>query len=195
MTTVAPANATNWPKPAPPELLEESGVRLHIGGTVRKEGWVVLNARPGDHVDLVADLRDISSIASGSFDLVYASHVIEHLSYMHDLPRALAELARVLRPSGRLCVSVPDLPTLCRLYADPNVTPQERFHLMRVIFGGQTHAFDFHYVGFDSAYLTELCLAAGFSAVYETYGFDFFDDTSKLTVLDVPISLNMVAVR
>ncbi len=155
----------------------------------------MLNARPGEHVDLVADLRDLSGLASESFDLVYASHVLEHLGYVHDLPRALAELARVVRPGGRICVSVPDLPTLCRLYAEADLTRQDRFHLMRVMFGGQTHAFDFHYVGFNREYLTELFLAAGFSAVYETHGFDFFDDTSKLTVLDVPISLNMVAVR
>jgi predicted SAM-dependent methyltransferase len=168
---------------------------LHIGGSVRKDGWVVLNARPGEHVDLVADLRDLSSVASGSFDLVYASHVLEHLGYVRDLPHALTELARVLRPRGRLCVSVPDLPTLCRLYADPDATPQERFHLMRVMFGGQTHAYDFHYVGFDREYLTGLFVSAGFSAVYETLGFDFFDDTSQLTVRDVPISLNLIAVR
>jgi predicted SAM-dependent methyltransferase len=179
----------------PPGLLDESGDCLHIGGTVRKRGWKVFNALPGDHVDIVGDLRDLSGLADATFDLVYASHVFEHLGYQTDLPKALSEVARLLRPGGRLCVSVPDLPTLCRLYLEPSLGAAERFAIMRMMFGGQIHPFDFHYVGLSDDYLAALCFSAGFTQVYKVPWFDFFDDTSKLAVFDVPISLNMVAVR
>lgn len=48
----------------------------------------------------------------GSFDKVIASEVLEHI---HDDESALAELARVLRPGGRLAVTIPSwLPeTVC----------------------------------------------------------------------------------
>jgi SAM-dependent methyltransferase len=40
----------------------------------------------------------------GAFDVVICSEVLEHLP---DYPRAVAEIRRVLKPGGRLCVSVP----------------------------------------------------------------------------------------
>jgi SAM-dependent methyltransferase len=46
--------------------------------------------------------------ADGSFDRVLCLDVLEHLGYA-DQPRALAELRRVLAPSGELLVSVPNL--------------------------------------------------------------------------------------
>lgn len=51
----------------------------------------------------VADVYHLP-FAVGSFDAVVLSEVAEHLE---DLPQALAELARLLRPGGRLLVSVP----------------------------------------------------------------------------------------
>ena len=195
MTSRAPVGTRTPLDSLPPALLVDEGDRLHIGGTVRKEGWTVLNALPGDHVDIVGDLRDLSALNDASFDLVYASHVFEHLGYQTELPEALREVARILRPGGRLCISVPDLPTLCRLYVEPSLGASERFHIMRMMFGGQMNAFDFHYVGISDEHLAALCFSAGFSHMYRVPWFEFFDDTSRLTFFDVPISLNMVAVR
>jgi predicted SAM-dependent methyltransferase len=180
----------------PPGLLDESGDRrLHVGGTVRKEGWTVLNALDGDHVDVVGDLRDLSMFESGSFDVVYGSHIFEHLGYANDLPRAVREVARILREGGRFFVSVPDLPTLCRLYLDPRFDAQGRFAVMRMMFGGQVNPFDFHYVGLSDEHLAALCFGAGFSEVYRVPSFGFFEDTSDFEFAGVPVSLNMVARR
>ena len=46
--------------------------------------------------------------ADAAFDRALCLDVLEHLSF-EDQPRALAELHRVLRPSGELLVSVPNL--------------------------------------------------------------------------------------
>jgi SAM-dependent methyltransferase len=43
--------------------------------------------------------------AGGSFDLVICHHSLEHF---HDFPGTIGEIRRVLRPEGRLFVSVPD---------------------------------------------------------------------------------------
>jgi GT2 family glycosyltransferase/SAM-dependent methyltransferase/glycosyltransferase involved in cell wall biosynthesis len=52
-----------------------------------------------------ADIRDLSELADGSFDLVTCFEALEHLTE-HD--RLLAEVLRVLSPEGALLVSTPD---------------------------------------------------------------------------------------
>ena len=56
---------------------------LHIGGSIRKEGWVNLDIQPGLHVDYVGNCVSLGQFAGASFERVYASHVLEHLGYMH----------------------------------------------------------------------------------------------------------------
>lgn len=54
------------------------------------------------HSDI--DMTDLSIFDSDSFDAVWCAHVLEHVL---DTGCALAEVRRVLRPDGRLMVSVP----------------------------------------------------------------------------------------
>lgn len=180
----------------PPGLLEERGeARLHLGGKTRRAGWKNLNAQPSEDVDFVGDIRDLSRFSDASQDMVYASHVLEHLGYQKDLPQVLGEIVRILKPGGRLFVSVPDLAVLTRLFADPGASNKLRIAVMRMMFGGQLDPYDFHYVGLWDEYLAFLLFKAGYSAAYRVAGFGLFDDTSELTFDDVAISLNMVAVK
>ncbi len=52
--------------------------------------------------------------ADRAFDAVISNHSLEHF---HDLAGSLAEIGRVLKPTGALYIAVPDASTLCdRLY-------------------------------------------------------------------------------
>ncbi|WP_157269898.1 class I SAM-dependent methyltransferase [Azohydromonas aeria] len=67
--------------------------------------------------DLVGTMTDMSAVATASVDAVYSSHNIEHL-YPHEVPLALAEFRRVLRPGGFVVVTCPDLQSVCALVAE-----------------------------------------------------------------------------
>jgi predicted SAM-dependent methyltransferase len=170
--------------------------RLHIGGQVRTPGWEVLDANPGPYVDHVSAASDLHGFGDNSFDQIYASHVVEHFDYQNQLIETLKEWYRVLTPTGMLCVSVPDLDVLARLFVDRALlSVQDRFLVMRMIFGGHIDKYDYHLVGLNEEFLTGYLQAAGFTGLRRVKDFGLFRDTSSMTLKEVPISLNMVAVK
>lgn len=168
--------------------------RLHIGGQVRAEGWEVLNANPGPCVDHVCNANDLSQFADNTFDELYSSHVVEHLDYNGELQATLKEWHRVLVPGGRMYVSVPDMDVLCRLFLErKQLTGNERFMVMRMMFGGHIDRYDYHVVGLNDEFLASFLHGAGFVNIRRVQGFGLFADTSASVFKGVPISLNVYA--
>lgn len=172
-------------------------IQLHIGGQKPHPDWKILDIEDRPEVDFVGDAADLSQFADNSIAAIYASHVLEHFYYGlgNELIRTLTEWHRVLQPGGKLYLSVPDLKTLCWLYLNPNLMPMERFHLMRIMFGGQTNQFDVHKVGFDVDTLAMYLAEVGFQDYEPVSEFGFFEDCSNIRILDTLISLNVIATK
>lgn len=177
------------------ENLRNPPLRLHIGGEQKKLGWKILNIQPGADVDFVGDCTELGQFADASVDALYASHVLEHVGYQTALPRTLAEFHRVLKPGGMAMIGVPDFEILCRLFLDPRATTQDRFYVMRMTFGGQTDAHDFHCVGLSHEFLSRYLFKAGFSRVERVTDFGLFSDSSTNEYLGEKVSLNVVAYK
>jgi predicted SAM-dependent methyltransferase len=189
-TSESPPVQTNSLSPAVPPL---DGIKLHIGGWEKREGWTILDALPGPIVDHVGNCTDLSFLPDASCSEVYASHVFEHLGYNGELQKALQGVHRVLKPGGRLRVSVPDLETLCKVFLHPSLDGPARFHVMRMMFGGRTTDYDVHYVGLTFEFLGEFLHHAGFRDIKRVPEFGLFQDTSSLRFASVLISLNVEA--
>jgi predicted SAM-dependent methyltransferase len=168
-------------------------IRLHIGGQIAHADWKILDVRPGPHVDFVGHCTNLSAFDDDSVLEIYASHVIEHLGYAQELPVALGEFLRVLEPGGMLRAGVHDLNALCALFLDPALNFEERFHVMRMMFGGQINRADFHYVGLNEEFLRKYLQDAGFVDIARIGNFELFDDASTLVFKTRPISLNLSA--
>ncbi len=168
--------------------------RLHIGGQVKSEGWEVLNANPAAYVDHVCNANNLAQFADNTFTEIYASHIVEHLDYMGELVKTLKEWNRVLEPGGKVLISVPDLDVLAELILSKNkLNVGERFHVMRMIFGGHIDQYDYHVVGLNREFLTQYLNAAGYVNVKKVKEFGLFNDTSSMVFKGVAISLNMIA--
>jgi predicted SAM-dependent methyltransferase len=170
--------------------------KLHIGGQVKAAGWEILDANPGPIVDHVANARDLSVFPDRTFERIYASHVVEHFDYNGELVATLTEWHRVLVPAGILYVSVPDLDTLSRLFLDrQSLSIEDRFLVMRMIFGGHIDKYDYHLVGLNEEFLGHFLRLAGFPHVDRVERFGMFNDTSNTQLRGVPISLNVIATK
>ena len=177
------------------ESMGLDGIKLHIGGREKRDGWAILDATPGPGVDYVGNCTDLSFLPAASCVEVYASHVLEHLGYDRELPNTLAGIHRVLKPGGRLCVSVPDLEILCRLFLEPSLNGDGRFRIMQLMFGERKNAYDVNCAGFNFEFLHAFLHETGFRDIRRVTEFGLFDDASTLVFANVPISLNVEARR
>lgn len=91
---------------------------LEIGpGLKRLEGFETINVISGLEVDYVLNASNPLPFEVGSFDLIYASHVLEHIPW-HQIRGAVADWVRILKPGGTIEIWVPDGYKLCRLFCD-----------------------------------------------------------------------------
>jgi predicted SAM-dependent methyltransferase len=144
----------------------------------------------------VGDALDLSRFADDTFTELYASHVLEHFDYRAELIGALAEWRRVLRPGGVLRLSVPDLDILAHLLLQRHqLDVNQRFQVMRMIFGGHTHEHDYHRVGLNQDFLAAFLDRVGFVNLQRVSRHAIFADTSETVVAGTPISLNINAYK
>lgn len=90
--------------------------KLHAA--FRKPGWRELRLDINAEVkpDIVSSMLSMPMLATASVDAVWSSHNLEHL-YAHEVPVALAEFQRVLKPGGLALITLPDLQKVAELVA------------------------------------------------------------------------------
>lgn len=146
-----------------PQGKAEVLVEVGSGIAIHRPSYLHFDVRPVPSVDVVSDARYLP-LASKVVDQVYAAHIIEHLSYDGGR-KFIEEASRVLRDNGRLELSCPDIARVTQIYSQTrnlNHRIATVDVLKSVLYGGQTHKFDFHRSGYDFTLLTETLKEAGF---------------------------------
>jgi len=169
--------------------------RLHIGGVEQKDGWEILNTIKGEFVDHVRQADDLTVFEENSFIEIYASHVLEHMDFTGEIQNALKEWFRVLTPGGKIYISIPDLDVLARLFLNKDLSLDDRFYVVKMIFGGHIDQHDYHKVGLDEELLTNFVSNAGFTNITRVDEFGLFNDTSNFKYAGTPISINIIAIK
>lgn len=172
---------------------------LHLGcGPINISGYTNIDIKPFPHVHFVHDAFPLEMFDKDTFDLVYASHILEHYA-IPDVPMVLKEWYRVLKPNGVLRLGVPNLQTILEIYNNTLSIEEIQGPLM----GGQTDQYNFHKSVYDKKYLEKLLLSIGFQMVRPwdaalVNDHDFKDTTSNLWHIGdnyYAISLNLEAVK
>ena len=167
-------------------------MKLHIGGKEKKDGWHILNIQKNDSVDFVGDISDLSQFKDDSIEEIYASHVFEHIKYA-DAKKTLLDIHRILVEGGKFYISVPDMDILFKQFLDKKSDAKMKIHIIRMIFGGQTDEYDFHYFGWNFELLRGILKNTGFKSVEKVEKFSLFKDTSDYAPYGELISLNLIA--
>ena len=160
---------------------------LHVGCSEKRKSqttpvfatdeWeeIRLDIDPGVKPDIVANMTDMAQVAAESVDAVYSSHNLEHL-FAHEVPAALREFLRVLKPDGFAVIGCPDLQAAAALIADDKLlepayaSPAGPISAHDVIYGygeaiARGHVFMAHKSGFTARTLIAALNTAGFQSV------------------------------
>lgn len=169
--------------------------QIHLGcGEKKLEGFINIDSRASKYADLVCDMTSLP-FSDESLELIYMCHSLEHVE-MHKVDQLIADLYRMLKPSGKLYISVPDFNTLSSLYLAQKVNLST---IVRAIHGGQEYPGNTHFMSYDNTLLTLILTNAGFENIYryepeELLPHDF-NDTSTYEIAGKRISLNLCAAK
>lgn len=174
--------------------------KLHIGcGKVYIPGFLNHDIFSSVQADVYADMSALP-FDRNTFDLIYASHVLEH-AHRHMVLATLSHWRDLLDWGGTLRIAVPDFQA-CAIYY--NSTGDVR-GITGLLYGGQNHPKNHHFVTFDQASLTQDLERVGFKNVkrwdwQQTEHFQYDDySQSYLPHMDkkhgLLMSLNLEAVK
>jgi SAM-dependent methyltransferase len=143
----------------------------------RTAEWVEmrLDIDPMVEPDIVASMLDMKGVPSASVDAVWSGNNLEHL-YPHEVPGALREFLRVLKPEGFALIAVPDLRWIARAVADDRLTeplydtPAGKVTALDALFGfgpalKAGNLFMAHHTGFTPRSLDAALRQAGFDHI------------------------------
>lgn len=168
----------------------------------RQTKWkeVRLDIDPAVQPDIVASITDLSMLPDACVDAIWSSHNLEHL-HSHEVPLALSEFLRVLKPTGFFLLNVPDMRAIARHILADNLNrplyPSEVGIItpLDMVFGHQASLqkglhFMAHRTGFTATTLGEALLDAGFAEVrvnegksWDLWGLGLMPETAA-TLLD-----------
>lgn len=154
---------------------------------------------PLAHPDVIGSVTDLAtSFPPASFDAIWSSHSLEHL-HRHEVPQALAEFRRVLKPHGFVLIRCPDLETVASLLVEHGpdhvayMSPVGPITPLDMIYGhaasiARGKTFMAHHTGFTCASLGAGLLQAGFPTVlatrdrFDLWALALMDDADKLQI-------------
>ena len=185
---------------------------LHVGcGINRKDkatasfagpAWreLRLDIDPGVDPDIVGTMTNMTALADESVDAIFSSHNIEHL-YPHEVPLALAEFLRVMKPGGFAVITCPDLQSVAALIAEDKLTDQAYMSPagpitpLDMVYGfrpqlAEGKLFMAHHCGFTKKVLAGTLLGCGFKSVLTNRrpaSFDLWAIASKSLIPEAEI--------
>lgn len=179
------------PKNADGKIYLNLGCALNSGSE-----FTNIDVEPYPNIHHIRNITDLSNFASESVDMVYASHVVEHIP-REELKSTLLEWKRVLKTGGTFRFAVPDFDALTDIF----IKSGRNINLVRDQVMGQNPPYHNHYTLWNFEFAKKILEDLGYSNVrlwdYKNVDHHDFVDRSSRTLIvngeEIPFSLNIEA--
>jgi predicted SAM-dependent methyltransferase len=186
----------------PPKIPHNANnkVYIHLGcGELNDNRFINVDARPFPHVHYVQKINSMKNFPSNYADLIYASHLLEHVSH-RKTSNILKQWHRILKKGGILRLSVPDFDKIINIYLSEHKNIKS---IQGPLMGGQGYKFNQHKAVFNKDYLKQKLLAVGFKKIRywnpNKITLHSFNDWASRKVIinkkEYTISLNLEAIK
>lgn len=116
------------------------------------------DVRKMPNVDYVIDFEQPLPFENNTFDFVYSSYALEHISW-RNVKSFVKEIYRILKPDGKIAIVTANLLEQCKAVAASEVW-SDNFSCM--IFGDQDYPENCHKSGFSPEYIEKIFSEIGF---------------------------------
>ena len=144
-----------------PQLPKHSDGKVYVNvgcGFDTSDEFVNVDVLPLPHIHHVHNITDLVMFPKDSVDLMYASHVLEHIP-VKEVEKTLREWRRVLKKGGVLRLSVPDFDNLVDHYVETG----RSVDLVRDNVLGQEPPYDNHYTLWNMSKMEKVLQGVGFA--------------------------------
>ena len=148
---------------------------LNVGGNSKKislpiqyENFehLLLDIDPTGNPDVLCDSRELISLESEQFDMIYCSHNLEHY-YEHDVKKVLNGFKHVLKSGGGIHIIVPDMEELFKTIVEKKLDISDDLYQSAI---GPIRVIDVIY---------------GYSKQIEKSGMDYFSHKTGFTLKSI----------
>lgn len=138
-------------------------MKLHVGcGDVILPGWINMDLENLPGIDLKDDIRELKKIKDETCDIIYASHVLEHVG-RNEFENVIKTWNKKLKVGGILRIAVPDFEKVIEWYKKTGSI----LDVTGLVSGGQKTKYDYHQMIFDKKFLSQVLKKCGFNNVHE----------------------------
>jgi len=178
---------------------KDGKVYVNLGcGVNTSSEFVNIDAIPFKHTHWIANIQNLFMFPNNSVDMIYASHVIEHIP-RKNVEQSLSEWLRVLKNGGVLRFGVPNFDALVEIY---NLSGKNTESIVNQLLG-QDGEYDDHHTIWNFEYAKKLLESVGFVDVKfwdpkQVEHHEFHDKTLREIEVGgkkISISLNIEATK
>jgi len=152
-------------------LHETATIDLHLGSGSSRIKCLINCDLYNSNADRRIDACNLNEFENNSVDLIEHHHMIEHLSFS-DFEQAMVEWNRVLRPSGYLIFTCPDIRAVSLAYLKYSLLKGLRNrdekidYVIKMFVGSQEHEGMFHKNHFDADRVRRIFPHYGFEILF-----------------------------
>jgi predicted SAM-dependent methyltransferase len=178
---------------------EDGKVYVNLGCGANTSGeFINVDTVVMPHMHFISDITQLNMFPDNSVDLIYASHVLEHIPRSR-LKKTLKEWHRALKPGGVFRFAVPDFDRLIEVYMGNSRNVES---IINQVMGSEGE-YDDHHTLWNFEFAREILKGIGFKDV-KTWDYQnadhhgFVDKSSRIMKTDkddILISLNLEATK